>query len=230
MAKKGNLFVLSLGGSMIVPNGGINVSFLKRFTAMIHRRVKLGDRFVIICGGGATARHYIEAGSQVTKITNEDLDWIGIHATRLNAHLLRTLLRDVAHPVVIKNPTRRPKWRKSVLIGAGWRPGRSTDHSAAMFAKMLGAKIVVNISNVDYLYDGDPKKNKDACPVLEMRWSEYRNMVGDVWSPGLNAPFDPIASRVAQGAGLEVILVGGKRVANIEKVFKGEKYKGSVIR
>ncbi|HBL39617.1 TPA: UMP kinase [Candidatus Uhrbacteria bacterium] len=230
MSKKGNLYILSLGGSMIVPNGGINVRFLKQFTVMIHRRVKLGDRFIIVCGGGATARHYIEAGSKVTKITDEDLDWIGIHATRLNAHLLRTLLRDVAHPVVIKNPTRRPKWRKPVLVGAGWRPGRSTDHSATMLAKMLGANTVVNISNIDRLYDRDPNKHDDARPVLEMRWSEYRKMVGNVWSPGLNAPFDPIASRVAQSAGLEVILVGGKSVANIEKIFQGEKYKGSVIR
>ena len=215
---------------MIVPNGGINIRFLKEFTAMIHRRVKLGDRFVIVCGGGATARHYIEAGSKVTKITDEDLDWIGIHATRLNAHLLRTLLRDVAHPVVVKNPTRRLKWSRPVLVGAGWRPGRSTDHGAAMLAKMLGAKTVVNISNVDQLYNKDPNKHGDAKPVKEMSWKEYRKMVGNKWSPGLNAPFDPIASRVAQGAGLKVILVGGKSVANLEKVLKGERYRGSVIR
>ena len=229
MTKKGGLYVLSLGGSMVVPPSGIDIKFLKAFTAMIHRRVEAGDRFVIVTGGGATARKYIEAGSRVTHIEPEDLDWLGIHATRMNAHLLRTILRDVAHPVVIKNPTVRPKWHKPVLIGAGWRPGRSTDHSATMLAKMLGAKTVVNISNVDYLYDADPKKVKTAKKVAEMSWKTYRKMVGNTWSPGLNLPFDPVASRVAQSAGLQVILVGAKNVANIEKIFKGEKYRGSVI-
>ena len=99
-----------------------------------------------------------------------------------------------------------------------------------MLAKMLGAKTVVNISNVDQLYNKDPNKHGDAKPVKEMSWKEYRKMVGNKWSPGLNAPFDPIASRVAQGAGLKVILVGGKSVANLEKVLKGERYRGSVIR
>lgn len=232
--KKGNLYVLSLGGSMIAPPSGIDTKFLKAFTMMIHRRVEAGDRFVIVTGGGATARTYIDAGAKVAHIEPEDLDWLGIHATRMNAHLLRTILRDVAHPVVIKNPTIRPKWHsgstgKPVLIGAGWRPGRSTDHSATMLAKMLGAKTVVNISNIDYLYTADPKKDPNAQPVAKMDWKTYRKMVGNKWSPGLNTPFDPVASRVAQQAGLEVILVGGGNMKNIEKIFKGEKYKGSVI-
>ena len=37
----------------------------------------------------------------MSRVTDEDKDWIGIHATRLNAHLLRTIFRDVADPVVI---------------------------------------------------------------------------------------------------------------------------------
>lgn len=215
---------------MIAPPEGVDTKFLKAFTDMIRRRVAAGDRFVIVTGGGATARSYIAAGSKVAAIQPEDLDWLGIHATRLNAHLLRTILRDIAHPVVVKNPTVRPSWHKPVLIAAGWRPGRSTDHGAAMFAKMFGAVDVVNVSNVEYLYDADPKTHPDAKRVKEMDWKTYRKMVGNTWSPGLNSPFDPVASKVAEQAGLQVVLVGGASVKNIERVFEGKAFKGSVIR
>lgn len=228
--KKKNLYVISLGGSIIVPDHGLNVRFLKPFVKLIRDRVKLGDRFVIVTGGGSTARRYINDGSKISNITDDDLDWLGIHATRLNAHLMRTILRDIAHPVVVKDPSRKLKtWKTPVLIGAGWRPGNSTDYIAVRFAKQLGAKKVINISNIEYLYDKDPNKYKSAKKVLEMSWKDYRKMVGNKWDPGMNLPFDPVASRLAEQSNLEVILVGGKSVGNIKKVFEDKKYKGSVI-
>jgi uridylate kinase len=230
MHKTKTLYVLSLGGSIIVPDG-LNVKFLKQFACLIRERVKMGNRFVIITGGGATARRYIRDGGKISDIASEDLDWLGIHATRLNAHLLRTIFRDIAHPVVVKNPSRKLRnWSQPVLIGAGWRPGNSTDYIAVKFAKQLRAQKVINISNVEYLYDKDPNKYKDAKRVAEMSWKDYRDMVGDTWDPGMNLPFDPVASRLAAQSNMEVILVGGNSVSNIEKVLKGEKYKGSVIR
>lgn len=215
---------------MIVPSGGIDVRFLKSFSALVRRSVKRGDRFVIVTGGGSTARHYIEAGSRVTKISHEDLDWLGIHATRLNAHLVRTILRDVAYPVVVKSTTESIRgWKKPVLVAAGEKPGRSTDDVATRLARRFGARTVVNISNVDVLYDKDPRTHKDAKPVKEMSWKEYRRMVGNKWSPGLSAPFDPVASKLAQTSHIRVVLVGGRDVANIGKVLKGKPFKGSVI-
>lgn len=227
----GETHVISLGGSVVVPPEGVNVPFLKRFAKLVRERVRHGDRFVIVVGGGSVCRNYIRAASKVQHIAAEDLDWLGIHATRLNAHLLRTIFRDIAHPIVVKNPLRPiAGWKRPVLIGAGWRPGRSTDHQAVMLAKKTGAKHIINISNVDYLYDADPRKNGDAKPVKEMSWKIYRKMVGNRWDPGLNLPFDPIASRVAEGAGLEVILVGSN-TGNLAKVLSGSStFRGSVIR
>ncbi|MDA1038334.1 MAG: UMP kinase [bacterium] len=228
--KKGNLYVLSLGGSMIAPPDGIDTTFLKKFTDVIRRRVKEGDRFVIISGGGITCRNYQKAASKVRLLNDEDLDWLGIHATRLNAHLMRTILRDVAHPTVLKDPTRPVlNWKKPVLVCGGWKPGRSTDDGATRFAKQLGATTVVNISNVDYLYDKDPAKYKSAKKVDTMTWKDYRKMVGNVWSPGMNLPFDPVASRLAQSSGITVVLVGGKDVKNIENIFADKPFRGSTI-
>ena len=131
--------IISLGGSLIVPNGGIDTAFLKRFKTIILKRVAKGGRFVIICGGGATARHYQKAARMLGGLTREDVDWIGIHATRLNGHLLRTVFQRHAHPTVIKNPNAPPRFREPLLIAAGWKPGWSTDYDAVLLASALGA-------------------------------------------------------------------------------------------
>ncbi len=105
---KKEIIIISLGGSLIVPNE-IDFNFLKNFRKLILKYLKKEKRFIIISGGGKTARNYQNAISKVVKITKEDLDWIGIHSTRLNAHLLRTIFRDWAYPKIITNPQKAKK-------------------------------------------------------------------------------------------------------------------------
>ena len=93
---------MSLGGSLIVPDK-LDVKFLKNFKKIIEKFVKNKYRFVIYCGGGKLARDYQTAASKVVKLKNEDLDWLGIHATRLNAHFMETLFGNLAENIVINN-------------------------------------------------------------------------------------------------------------------------------
>ncbi|EKD32766.1 MAG: hypothetical protein ACD_76C00151G0007 [uncultured bacterium] len=224
--------VVSLGGSLVVPaNSGPDTAFLKRFSECVRTHVRAGYRFVIVSGGGKTARLYIDSARKIQGITRDDLDWIGIHATRLNAHLLRTIFRDIAHPRVFRNPNHIPNpLPNQVTIAAGWKPGWSTDYVAVRIARGIGAKAVVNLSNVDFLYDKDPNKHKNAKKIKEISWEDYRKMVGDEWDPGLNLPFDPVASRLAQRSGLQVALIGGKNLENIDKFIKGEDFLGTLMR
>jgi len=224
--------IVSVGGSLIVPNGGPDVVFLKSLKHLIEREVKKGRRFVLVSGGGKTARHYIDAGDHVVgkHIDVDDLDWLGIHATRLNGHLFRTIFRKMAHPVVIKDPTRTPiHWHGKVLIAAGWKPGRSTDYVACRIAKRLGAGSVINISNVNAVYDVDPRKSKNAKPLDHVGWTEYRKMVGDGWHPGKSAPFDPVASRFCQRHKMQVAMLGGEDFVNIGRVIDGKNFKGTLM-
>ena len=94
----------------------------------------------------------------MTPLSQADLDWIGIHATRLNAQLLRNIFVGHAHPHIIKNPTIDIDADEPVIIAAGWKPGCSTDYDAVLVAKNQGAMRLVNLSNIDYVYDSDPKK------------------------------------------------------------------------
>ncbi|MFA4941114.1 MAG: UMP kinase [Patescibacteria group bacterium] len=224
------VYVISLGGSLIAPPEGIDWKFLKDFRKLIVSETKIGNRFFIIAGGGITCRNYIAAADKVVKVSDEDRDWLGIHSTRLNAHLLRTIFYDIAHPEIIKNPTVHMKGKEKIFIAGGWKPGWSTDYVATVLAREYKIKTVINLSNIDYVYTSDPRKNKDAEPIKEINWKNFRKIVGNKWDPGLNAPFDPVASRLAEKLDLEVIIVNGKNVGNFRNFLKGNGSIGTIIK
>jgi len=224
-----NTYIISLGGSLIVPDCGIDYLFLKKFKNLINAEVKKGKKFYLIAGGGYTARKYIESANKITKIDDDDKDWLGIHSTRLNAHLIRTIFWDIAHPEIIKNPSFRLHSTKKIIVAGGWKPGWSTDYVAAMIAQEYEVGTIINLSNIEYAYDKDPKKFKDAKKIEMSNWSDFRKIVGDKWTPGLNMPFDPIASKKAQQLNLRVIIADGKNLSNLKNILNNKKYKGTTI-
>ncbi len=223
------IVVISLGGSLIVQEN-IDVYFLKEFRKVILKYLQKDMKFIIICGGGRTARNYQNAAKEIANLNGEDLDWIGIHATRINAHLIRTIFRDYAHPKIIKNPTEKIKFNEKILVASGWKPGFSTDYDAVLLAKNFNAKKLVNLSNIDYIYDKDPKKFHNAKIIKAISWKDFRKIVGNEWDPGLNAPFDPIASKEAQKSKMEVAIMNGNNLENFEKYLNGKDFVGSIIK
>ena len=220
--------VVSVGGSLIVPDT-VSVEFLTTFKTLILEKVQRGFTFSIIAGGGKTARRYQEAANQVTPLSRHDLDWIGIHATRLNAQLLRNIFVGYAHPQVIKNPTIDIDAEEPVVIAAGWQPGCSTDYDAVLMAKNLGARKLVNLSNIDYVYTADPKKDPNAQKMERIAWAEFRKLLPTEWDPGLSSPFDPIAAKEAEMLGLEVAIINGQKLEEFSNYLDDKPFVGSVI-
>lgn len=222
--------VVSVGGSLIVPDG-IDTTFLARFRATILDHLSRGLSFYIVAGGGMTARSYQKAVEEVRgDLHPEDVDWLGIHATRLNAHLLRALFKDEAQARIVKNPTRGLRGRAAVIVGAGWRPGHSTDYDAVLAAKQLGASRIVNLSNIDYVYTADPREDLSAEPIESISWTEFRKIIPEHWDPGLSSPFDPIASKLAQDSGMEVAIINGAKLEEFDNYLAGKKFVGTVIK
>ena len=231
--------IISLGGSIIVPDD-IDAGFLKGFKKLILRKTKStkrvkstksseNKRFIIITGGGKTARKYQKAASEISGLHPEDIDWIGIHATRLNAHLLRTIFRGYAYPAIIKNPNKKISTTKKIMIAAGWKPGCSTDYDAVLLARNFGVKTIINLSNIEKVYTKDPNKYPDARPIDKISWQDFRKIVGDRWDPGLNTPFDPVASKIAEQLRLKVIIAKGTNLKNLEKIIEGKRFVGTTI-
>ncbi len=232
---KNEMIVVSLGGSLIVPRE-IDWKFLKQFRKEIIRQIEKGKKFIIVTGGGDIARKYQKAADKIAELTQDDMDWIGVHSTRLNAHLLKTIFRDYTHPRINKNPRTKEDLMvhfedgEKIMVAAGWRPGWSTDYVATILAERLGVKKMLNLSNVKYVCDKDPKKFKDAKKIKKINWADFRFIVGDKWDPGLNAPFDPIASKHAQKIGLEVVVAEGRNIENLRRILDGEEFEGTVIK
>jgi uridylate kinase len=221
--------VLSVGGSLVAPKSGLDVAFLKSFRSLIRKHVHQGRRFVIVVGGGSTARAYQRAAGEIVPLADEDVDWIGIHATRLNGHLLRTLFRDIALHRVVKDPSRSLVWNKHVLIAAGWKPGWSTDYVSVRLARKFKARTVVNLTNTDGVYDKDPSLHEDAQRISRIDWKSFRKIVGTRWSPGANAPFDPVASRLAAHSKMTVVVMKGHDLRGLDSFLNGKKFRGTVI-
>jgi len=230
MAKKiRENFVLSLGGSLIAPKEGISPSFIKAFRDLVLKRTRRGSRFVVVCGGGATARAYQSAAKAAAPgLSQDELDRVGIQATVLNARLMLAIFGRTAHGVVTDPRVKLPMKAK-VIIGAGWEPGCSTDYDALLLAKRIGAGTVINFSNIAYVYDRDPRKFPDARALKSMTWKQFRKLFGSHWSPGLNSPFDPIAAKAAERAGIRVIIADGRDLANIGRILDGKPFIGTVI-
>ena len=217
-----------MGGSLLVPDQ-IDTDFLHRFRDVIVKKIGEGFTFCIIVGGGKTARRYQDAASKVATLSSADLDWIGIHATRLNAHLLRSLFTGEAYPHIIKNPEADIDVSKPLIVAAGWQPGFSTDYDAVLIAKNIGTSRVANLIDVDYVYDKDPKKFADARKFEQLSWSEFRTMIPDHWDPGLSSPFDPVAAKQAETLGLEVAIINGAHLDRFEAYLDGKPFVGTVI-
>lgn len=226
------LHIISLGGSLIAPDHNINWQYLKKFRQFILDNVAVGHKFLIITGGGQICREYQKAASKVVKPTDESLDWLGIHATHLNAHLLRTILPEVSYPSIItKSHQKFNTIRTPVVIAAGWQPGNSTDYIAVLLAKKYNVKTVINLSNIDYVYTKDPKKYKNAKKITQVSWDDFNAIIGTKWLPGLNKPFDPVASIMAKRLKLTVIIMNGNKLRHITRYLSNShsKIQGTVI-
>jgi uridylate kinase len=218
--------IISLGGSLVAPNE-IDTGFLKSLKVSLQKYFK-DKRFFILVGGGKVCRNYqkamLEFGANTT-----DRDWIGIFVTRLNAQVVCQLFGNYAHKEIIIDPNKKVKTNKSIVIGAGYKPGWSTDYVSVLIAKKHDVKTIINLTNIDYVCDKNPNEFPDAKPLKEIDWKSFEALVGPKWSPGLNAPFDPKASKLAAKLKLKVAMINGKDLSRLEDFLNNKPFIGTII-
>jgi len=224
--------VISLGGSIVAPEGA-DAKFLRDFVGLVRELLEEDKerRFVFVVGGGGPARVWQKAYREVCgdAAKDDEADWIGITATRLNAQLVKAVMAEWCPQDVVTDPTAAGEVSGRVLVAAGWKPGFSSDNDAVLLAERFNAKTVINLSNIEKVYTSDPKKDPDARPLDRISWDDFRAMVGDKWVPGTNVPFDPVASRRARELGLKVICAAGRNLENLKKIIRGGDFTGTTI-
>jgi uridylate kinase len=184
---------------------------------------------VLVLGGGALARRFQDAAQEVARVNDEDKDWIGIHATRLNAHLLRTVFRDVANPVIIDSRSKIARLHYPVTIAAGWHPGWSTDYVALQIAADIKVKEVIIAGKPNYVYERDFVKYPDAKKFISLSWRDYDKLIPKKWKPGLHAPIDPVGAALAARENLKAIVLDGRNLKNFDALLKGKEFKGTIV-
>ncbi|MDR2842820.1 MAG: UMP kinase [Spirochaetaceae bacterium] len=227
--------VISLGGSIIAP-ANVDEEYLAQFVFAVNELLQENQqqKFIFVVGGGGPARAWQKAYTAVVNSLKQesiasDADWIGIMATRLNAQLVKAAFGSLCGEDVVTDPSAKITFNSRILVAAGWKPGFSTDNDAVLLAKKFNAKMVINLSNIEKVFTADPRNDPSAKPIDKISWNEFRALVGDNWTPGKNVPFDPVASKNAQEANLEVICAAGKNIENLKNIIKGLPFTGTQI-
>lgn len=220
--------VISLGGSLVIPNS-INTLFLIEFKELITKHLEHGHEFIIVVGGGATARSYQKALRALDESDTSALDWMGIDATRLNARLVARAFGSSADGKIVKREEDLDEIKASVIICSGWKPGQSTDAVALQAAARIGADEVIILSDIDRIYTGDPKRDPEAKPLDEVSWEELKRLLPDSWNPGEHVPLDVEALRSGLENDTNVIFMAGKELSVLAKYLDTGEVEGTRI-
>jgi len=218
--------VISLGGSVVVPQGKPDVAFLQQFGSFA-RKLARKRKLVIVTGGGVTARNYIEAARKA-KLSQVIQDKIGITATRLNAQLLIAFLGIKQEiPQSIAQTCNLAK-KQRITIAGGMMPSTTTDGIAALIAASLKAELI-NMTNVAGLYNKDPAKYKNAKLIRKISSKEFLKKVSKIKEkPGQHFILDMLAAKTIAKHKIKAVILG-KNLQNLQSYLKGKSFVGTVI-
>ena len=221
--------VISLGGSIFSKDEGVDVDYIREFSEAF-LSLKNEHEFYIVTGGGRTARNYIDAGRGLG--ANEDfLDTMGIVATRLNAMILKAAFGGTElERVPERVEEAENKDTGEIYVMGGTVPGHSTDAVSAMLAEQIGADLLINATNVDGVYERDPKKDPKAKKYTHLTPKELLKIVKtDSYQAGMSSVIDPKAAEIIQKNRLKTAIVDGRKVDNIISAIQGE-VRGTLLR
>ncbi|GBC75315.1 Uridylate kinase [archaeon HR06] len=152
--------VIKLSGSLFKLD---DLERIKKFKDIFEDFFKRGNQLVLVTGGGEIARKYIEF-CRSFGVNEGILDEIGILIAKINAKLLSSILQDIAYQSIPKNleEVSLALNSKRIVCCGGFHPGHSTNAVAALIAEYIKADLFLNATDVDGIYNKDPKRFKDA--------------------------------------------------------------------
>lgn len=194
--------IIKLGGSVIQESLDQINPLLIDFVRKIENEF---EKAVITVGGGLISRLFQKYAAE-HKATIRDQHQIGIRSLLLQAELVKSIFdQKRTYPILIDNKKRLMYAIKAVkkydfFITGAWNLGKSSDYETIKNAIYFNTKEVLRITNVDYVYDSDPRTNPNANRIFELTWEEYLNIIGNPkdHEPGKSYPVDPFAAKLAQ--------------------------------
>ncbi len=164
----------------------IDPAVLDRLAGELKSVRALGAEIAIVVGGGNIFRGLAEAKANGTDRTTGDT--MGMLATVINGLALMDRLEKnglevrvmtaipmdrVAEPFIQRRATRHlERGRVTIFVGGTGNPYCTTDYAAALRANEIGADVLMKATNVDGIYDSDPRKNKGAKRYAKIGYQE----------------------------------------------------------
>lgn len=166
VSKQKKILVIKLSGSVF--NFKTTSKSLKEY-AQVLLDIQTKVQPVVVSGGGIIARNYVNLARSLGS-DESSLDEMGIEISRLNAMLLSAALGDSVYPVIPSNLEEISIACQSgkIIVSGGLHPGQSTNATAALICEKIKADRFLNATDVDGIYDSDPKKNKKAKMFKEI--------------------------------------------------------------
>ena len=167
--------VLKVGGSILYDHLlNLNFELFKRLKQWYEENKKEYDHIVFVVGGGGLSRNMEQKVSETINNVNS-IHEISMSITQTNAVIFSSYLedKDIFVPKTLGDAYEfLHKDGKGYMVSGGQKVGWSTDMDAAVFADALTLDRVFKVSNVDYIYDKDPKKFADAVKYDVVTYDE----------------------------------------------------------
>jgi uridylate kinase len=228
--------LLKVSGEGFCPPGGRGLDLDE--VAAIARQIKTvrdhGVEIAVVVGGGNILR-----GAQISQkgVQRATGDYMGMLATVINALALQDTLEKlgvetrvltaiemqrVAEPFIRRRCVRHlEKGRVCILAGGTGNPYLTTDTTAALRAKELGAEVLMKATKVDGVYTADPKLAADARKYESLTYLDVLNQQLKI--------MDMTAISLCMETGLPILVFNLKVEGNIERAVLGEPI-GTLIR
>jgi uridylate kinase len=220
--------VVRVGGSVV--GSPLNAPLITKYVELLKDLKQKGHQVVAVVGGGSMAREFIKVAAELG-LQESNRDWAAIHVSRLFAQLFTLGLGDKGCgcvPVSVDEAESCLNTGKVVVLG-GLRPGMTTDSVAALVGEKIKADLLVKGSNVDGVYDKDPRKFSDAKRLDAIRFDDLGKIFeADSHRAGINQIIDPEAVKILQRCKLKTVVVDGYDANNVALAVLGKKI-GTVI-
>jgi len=228
-APLGDVFVISIGGSLLV-KAKPDIPKIKEIADAISSLHSSGKKIVLVVGGGNPARNYVEV-LEFFEANNFQKDLMGIQLTRANALMIANAIPEAHHEVQTEiTKAKEILDAGKIPVYGGIIPFFTTDAVAALLAENLKATFV-NLTNVDGIYEADPNDYPDAKRFEEISYQKLISLIlKEGSSPGQNVVLDLPCCLILERSKIQGVVLNGNDIPNFSSYVNGLSFTGTAIK
>ncbi len=223
--------VLKISGEALKDNETVSNNKLKMIYETINILKSDNHHIAIVIGGGNLFR-----GREHEEMNSVTADTIGMLASVMNALYLHDYLESKSTPSIVVTPFNFPDLVPNytneeimnlsndhiIIFGGGiGKSGYSTDSGVVLASDKIKADLIIKMTNVDGVYDSDPRKNPNAHKYTTLTYDEVIN--NNLQVMDLNAVLDCKEKK------RQIIVMNFQEYFKILDILKGESI-GTIIK